>query len=221
MRAITTAVALAASLILAASAATSAEPAEPLPTEVAECFAEHADKNPVRLGEETQELDFVCLAYEELVPCVRIAGHYAWWHPEPRTPTYETLASGRPTLIPVTWQGTLAPDPCPTEEPTPEEPEPTEPAENTPELEAETLAAPVNVKVKPVTDSLSRAITKRVKVTYTRVAHADLYVAKCGTHTVRTSDVKAKLKAHKGAACKVRARGDHGMSPWSKAVRVR
>ena len=225
IRAITVFVALTASLILGPGAATSAELIEPLPVEVAGCFAEHADKHPVRLGEETQESDFVCLAYEELVPCVRIAGHYAWWHPEPRSPTYETLASGIPTLIPVTWQGTLAPDPCQTAEPTPEQPadgpEPTEPTEPAAEPVQETLAAPVNVQVKPITKSHARTVTKKVKVTYLPVARADVYIAKCGTNKVKTTKVKAKLKVRKGVACKVRARGDLATSPWSKVVRVR
>jgi hypothetical protein len=221
MRAITIAVALTVSLILGASAATSAESAEPLPTEVAGCFAEHADKNPVRLGEETMGLDFVCMSYEERVPCVRVAGHYAWWFSEPRTPTQETLASGVPLLMASNPDGSLAPNPCPPEPEPTEEPTPSEEPTTEPTVESESLAAPANVKVKPVTDSLARTVTKRVKVTYSRVAQADLYIAKCGTHKVTTSKVNAKLKARKGAACKVRAHGDHGMSPWSKAVRVR
>jgi hypothetical protein len=188
------------------------------PPEVTECFAEHADKNPVRLGAETQESDFVCLAHAELVPNPRVAGHYAWWTPEPRTPTAATLAAGRPTLVPVDWTGAILPTPEPEPELTPE-PVIILPPETV--VEPSQPATPTDVEVEPIVASFARAATTRVKVTYSRVAGADRYTVKCGQRKTGTTKAKAKLKARKGAACKVRARGNGEVSPWSKAVRVR
>ena len=113
----------------------------------------------------------------------------------------------------------------PTEEPAPT---PTAPPEATPEVVVPD--EPVVLSAVAVTSDATTAayvtFTRTSSgpvavVKHTRVAGAKAYVTKCGTRTVRSRYLKARIHARRGTACRVRAYNAAGVSSWSRRVIVR